>query len=105
MIDQQYSIITADLAVAKRLMHIDNFNYIIIRLGVFHTTCSYIGIVGKLLQDSGFTDIVTEAGVGASGSVEKLLSGKQYNRAMQVHKLVFEAFEHLLLEAFTNNID
>ena len=40
-----------------------------------------------------------------SGSVEKVLSGKHYNRAMQVHKLVLEALERLFLEAFTNSID
>ena len=87
-VDQQYTIITADLAVAKKAYAIvwqytDNFNDIIIRLGVFHTICSYLGAVGKLLQGSGFTDIVIEAGVCASGSVEKVLSGKHYNRAMR----------------------
>ena len=51
--------------------YIDNLNDIIIRLGCFPYSL-LIHIVGKLLQSSGFIDIVIEAGVSGSGSVEKL---------------------------------
>jgi hypothetical protein len=49
---------------------------------------------------SGFDDILIESGICASGSIEQVLSGKNYNRALGVHKCVTEALESLLLRAF-----
>ena len=45
-------------------------------------------------------EIVIEAGVCASGSLQKVMSVKYYNRALRVHKLVLEALERLLFEVF-----
>jgi len=44
--------------------------------------CSYMGSLGKMMCESGFEDIVIEAGLCASGSIEQVTSGKHYNRAM-----------------------
>lgn len=62
--------------------------------------CSYMGALGKSIKCSGFEEILVESGICASGSIEKVMSGKHYNRALWVHKLVFEALERLLLQAF-----
>ena len=45
------------------------------------------------MKGSGFEDIVIEAGVCASGYLQKVMSGKHYNRALRVHKMVLEALE------------
>ena len=45
------------------------------------------------MKGSGFEDIVIEAGVCASGSLQKVMSGKHYNLALKVHKMVLEELE------------
>lgn len=61
--------------------------------------------MGKEIVGSGFEEIVIESGVCASGSLAKVVSGKHYNRAMRVHKLVLEALERLLFESFKETLD
>eukprot|EP00745_Piridium_sociabile_P026705 TRINITY_DN42673_c0_g1_i18.p1 TRINITY_DN42673_c0_g1~~TRINITY_DN42673_c0_g1_i18.p1 ORF type:complete len:760 (+),score=189.88 TRINITY_DN42673_c0_g1_i18:236-2515(+) len=76
------------------------FANVIIRLGVFHLTCAFMSALGKSLRCSGFEDIIIESGICASGSINQVISGKNYNRALRVHKRVLEAMERLLLQAF-----
>ena len=52
------------------------------------------------MKRSGFEEIVIEAVVCASGSLQKVMSGKHYNRALRVHKLVLKALKRLLFEVF-----
>ena len=52
------------------------------------------------MKGSGFKEIVIEADVCTSGSLQKVMSGKHYNRAIRVHNLVLEALERLLFEVF-----
>ena len=104
-VGQDFTIVTFDLGVAKKAFNIVwqnhiRFGNVIIRIGVFHTICSLFGALGKHMKGSGFEDIAIEAGICASGSLQKVMSGKHYSRALRVHKLVLEALERLLFEAF-----
>jgi len=54
--------------------------------------CSYMGAIGKMMSGSGLVEIIIEAGVCASGSIAKVITGKHYNRALRVHQLMLEAF-------------
>ena len=76
------------------------FSDVLVRMGVFNTTCSYLGALGKRLRCSDFEEILVESGICASGSINKLMSGKHYNRAMRVRKLTLKALERLLLKKF-----
>jgi hypothetical protein len=58
--------------------------------------------LGKMMTGSGFEEILIESGLCASGSIEKVMTGKHYNRAMRVHQRMLEALERMLLEAFGN---
>jgi hypothetical protein len=49
-------------------------------------------------------DIMIESEIIASGCVKGILSGKHYNRAMRIHKLLYEAMERLCLEAFVKSL-
>ena len=69
-------------------------------MSVFYATCSYLSALGKRLRCNGFEEILVEPGIRASGSINKVMSGKHYNRAMRVHKLTLEALERLLLKKF-----
>ena len=102
---QQYTFVTMDLAAAKIAYDItwqkqDEFSNVVVHLGAFHTMCSYMGALGKMMAGSGFEDILIESGICASGSVEKVLSGKHYNRALRVHQHMSDAIERMLLHEF-----
>ena len=104
-VDQEYAIVTFDLAVAKKAyalvwQYTEQFSKVIVRMGVFHTICSLFGTVGKMMKGSGFSEIVIESGICASGSLDRVMSGKHFNRAVRVHKLMFESLERLLLSRF-----
>ncbi|CAC5401974.1 unnamed protein product [Mytilus coruscus] len=69
-------------------------------MGAFHTACAFIAVIGKRFGDAGLGDLLLESGVIGSGSLTGVFEGKHYNRALRLHKIVFEAFEQLRWEAF-----
>ena len=80
--------------------HHEKFKSIILRLGVFHTTCAFLATIGKRFQDAGLRDLCVEAGVIADGSVAGVLDGRKYNRSIRMHKLLYEAFMRLAWKGF-----
>lgn len=76
----------------------------IVRVGGFHLLCSYMGILRKSIKGSGSEEIIIESAICASGSKQEVMHGKHYNRALRVNKLVFEALERLLLQAFESRL-
>lgn len=104
-LQQRYTFITMDLAAAKLAYDIKwhsplQYADVYINLGAFHIMCSYMGALGKMMCGSGLEEIIIEAGVCASGSIDRVMSGKHYNRAMRVHQLMLDAAERLLLQSF-----
>ena len=79
--------------------HPDQYSAILLRLGTFHTMCNLLSIIGKRYQDAGLRDLCIESGIIAEGSVSGVLEGKMYNRAVRVHKCVYEAFNASCLAA------
>ena len=69
----------------------DKFLEVIPQMGIFHTLCTLLSIIGKRFQDAGLRDLIIESGVIAQGSVEKVLLGKHYNRAVRLYKLMYQA--------------
>ncbi|KAK3107392.1 hypothetical protein FSP39_013623 [Pinctada imbricata] len=105
ILNQEHTIVTFDLAVAKKAYSIvwqnqKKFENVIVRMGVFHTTCAIFHALGKHMAGSGFAEVVIESGICASGSVDRVLSGKHYNRALRVHRIMLEALERTLLSKF-----
>lgn len=97
-------------AVEITWKHPEQFSSIIIRMGAFHTICTLIATIGKRFQDAGLRDLCVESGVVAQGSVAGIMEGRKYNRAVRLHKLVYEALLHLVWKGFlpwleTTNID
>ncbi|CAH3143072.1 unnamed protein product [Porites evermanni] len=80
--------------------HPDKFSDIVIRMGVFHTVCTLLSIIGKRFQDAGLRDVCIESGVIAEGSVTGVLEGRRYNRAVRFHKLMYEALQRLIWKGF-----
>ena len=59
-----------------------------------------MGALGKYVRCSGFEKILIESGIRTSGSIEKVMTGKHYDQAIHVHRIVAEALERLLLMKF-----
>ena len=66
------------------------FGDIILRVGAFHTFCTLLGVINKRFQDAGLRDLCAESQVIAEVSVSGVLEGTRYNRAVRLHRLVFE---------------
>ena len=102
---QIVTLITFDLAAAKKAYNIiwqepTKYDNVSVHLGAFHILLSYFGALGKSMRGTGIEDILIESGVCASGSIDGVLKGKQFNRAMMVHTTILEAFERLLFKSF-----
>ena len=76
------------------------FENVVVHLGDFHFMKENFGVIGKIIKGSGFEDVVFQASVCSSGSLNGVLSGTHYNRAWTVHATVSEALERLLFERF-----
>ena len=48
------------------------------------------------MADSGLKDILVESGVYGENTAQNILNGKQWNRTVRAHKLVFEALWRIL---------
>ena len=72
----------------------------IVMIGTFHGVGAYLKMLGEKMQGTGLGDILIEAGLITSGSLQGVLAGKQYSRAMTCHKAMLEALERFLLAEF-----
>ena len=59
-----------------------------------------MGIIGKLFRDAGLRDLAVESGIIAEGSADAALEGRQYNRAVRLHKLVYETLMQMAWKGF-----
>ena len=94
------SIRIADLAIYAKALEVmwrshDDFSRVVVRLGEFHTACMFMAVIGKRFGDAGLNDILIEASLVGSGSVNGVINGKHYNRALRCHKVVLEALERI----------
>ncbi len=87
-------------AIEIKLKHMDQFNEVILRMGTFHVTCIFILIMGKIFQDAGLRDILTETDLIAGGSVSSVLDGKMYNHGINAHKFIYDALLRLVFDVF-----
>ena len=73
----------------------ERFKDIGLRMGVFHTACTLLSIIGKRFGDTGWRDLCVESGVIAGG-----VNGRWYNRGVRLHKFMHEALMTLAWQGF-----
>ena len=88
---QQFVVITADQQIYKVILDNiwatpDVFSNVYPRLGGLHTIMSFSGSVGKLMMDSGLSDILKHA----FGGVDKMLSGKKFPQNVGAFRILTE---------------
>ena len=104
-VSKRYTITTFDLGVCMKAYPIlwknpDTYKGHIVMIGSFHTVCAHLKMVGKKMDGSGFSEILLESGLMSSGSLQGVISGKNYSRAMFCHKAMAEGLERMLLRKF-----
>lgn len=72
------------------------FQDVVLMLGNFHLMMMYLGVIGKRFGDAGLRDVMVQSDVIAQGSIDKALTGHMYNRAVRMHKLMYEALMRIL---------
>lgn len=69
-------------------------------MGAFQVACVFLAIIGKCFGDAGLWDLLIESRIIGSGSVNGVLGGKHYNRALRTHKIILEALMRVNWQAF-----
>ena len=76
----------------------DIFEPHILRIGGFHSLLIFT--LGKLWADWGIRDLLVDYDVHAGNTVEQMLTGKQFNRAVRGFTLVFNSLNIIYTAAF-----
>ncbi|WAR15643.1 LOW QUALITY PROTEIN: hypothetical protein MAR_005748 [Mya arenaria] len=63
-----------------------DLNYIVLRLGGFHTEMSFLGAIGHLMAGSGLQEVMEL--IYATNAVGHMMTGKAISRAVRAHLLV-----------------
>lgn len=73
-----------------------NLRKITLRLGGFHTLMSYLGSIGFIMRGSGIEEIF--GSIYAENSVQKMLMGHAFSRAMRAHILLQAALIDIIIK-------
>ena len=105
-VGQKYTLNTFDLGVCMKALPLvwkypERYKFHVITPGAFHTGMNLIGMLtAHKCRGSGYQDILLEAGLVTSGSLNSVLKGKAYNKALFCLKAVIEGLERLLIEQY-----
>ncbi|XP_047132181.1 uncharacterized protein LOC124811086 [Hydra vulgaris] len=80
--------------------YIDLKRFIVLRMGVFHISCIFLTVIGKRFSDAGLQDWIIEAELCGKSSVDRILKGKHYNRAVRIYKYLYNALTQLRIKHF-----
>ena len=84
--------------------HKDVFKDVIVMLGGFHLMMMLFGVLGCRFGDAGLRELAIQSDLVAEGSIDSVMSGKHYNRAVRLHKIIYEALMKLLILSFESSV-
>ena len=64
--------------------------------GTFHTTMNLLGSIGVIMENSGFTNVLEQ--IYGENTVQHMLTGKAYSRALRGHLVVDTALNTLIVD-------
>ena len=80
------------------------FKNLQVMMGGFHLLIIPLGVIGSRLSEAGLKELAIQSEVVAKGSIDKVLNGKNYNRAVRFCKIAYEAVTRLLVDAFESSL-
>lgn len=98
---QKVAIVTFDQPLywkANEILHSTTdpkLKNVVVRLGGFHLIMSFLGSIGQIMDGSGLKELFSV--FYASASVDKMLAGHAYSRAVRAHILVHCALVQVIL--------
>ena len=92
-------------AVEIKWKKMDQFKDCVVILGIFHLLMMYLRIIGKRFKDAGLWNVLVQSEIVAEGSIERVLTGKMYSRAVRCYKLMYEALIRLLIDKFLSDME
>ena len=103
--NQKYVYSTYDLGVCMKAYPLlwkfpERFDRHVVLIGTFHLIMGYYKMLGKKMDGSGLSDVLLEANLISSGSLQGVLAGKHYDRATNCHKVVLESMHRLLMQEY-----
>ena len=92
-VGQKYAVTTFDLGLCMNAYPIiwkssDFYDDHIAIIGSFHLICAYLKMIGKKMNESELADVLLEAGIISVGFINCVISGKNYRRAINCHKVM-----------------
>jgi len=93
--DQPLYIKAVDIATAARLN-------IVCRLGGFHTLMNFLGAVGYIMQGSGLEEMMGL--LYGSSTVDHVMTGKAFARAVRGHFIIHDALLQVLLQCIIDDV-
>lgn len=99
------TVIVLDQAIYAKALEViwkqqQEFKSVVLMMGDFHVACVLLAVIGKRFGDAGLRDLLIESRIIGTGSLNGVLEGKHYNRALRTHKIVLEALMRLNWQAF-----
>ena len=82
--------------------HRDEFPRIVLRMEAYHIACVFLAVIGKCFGETGLNDLVIEAGIVGSSSINGVIEGKYYNRSVHTHKIIMEALVRIQWRVFVS---
>ena len=80
------------------------FDGLVVMMGGFHLLMMLLGVIGSRFGDAGIRELAVQSDVVAEGSMDKVISGKHYNRAVPLHKIVYEPLMRVLMQKFESSL-
>ena len=78
----------------------EKYQHVILRMGEFHIANNYLGVIGKLFKSSGIEVIMVDGGIFRTGTMNKIMSCKDYYGMVRCHTLLMSAMLELYWETF-----
>lgn len=102
------TLVVLDQAIYAKALEViwkqqQEFESVVLMMGAFHVACVFLAVIGKRFGDAGLRDLLIESRIIGSGSVNGVLGGKHYNRALRTHKIILEALMRLNWQAFVQS--
>ena len=101
--NQKYTVIAVDQPLYSRAKELvwanpDIYENIVMMMGALHILFNFLKAIGQHFENSGLDDIWVESELFAQNSVESMMQGKAYYRAIRGHTLAYEALSRIRWE-------
>ena len=73
-------------------------------MGGFYLLMMRLGFIGSRFGEAGMRELAVQGDVVAEGSMEKVISGKHYNKAVHRLKIVYEALMRVLIQELESSL-